>query len=199
MCAYCVDYEICSEYNPCNQEFVDLNISCQDVIVNSNITPYLETCGVMSIGDYCTIIFILLTILSIIYILISNKYIKNKHEELERPANVIFMSLCIFIILCLIAMFTLYRLVLGNVGTYYNNLYVVLKYLSILITVLLLLIIFGIILIIIIFSLGKCVITKTKNTAVGNYVEKITNKLPCVTVKRRSIFEDAYEDEYLSL
>lgn len=199
LCAYCVDIQMCGEYNPCEQSFIDFNYPCQDIIINSNVTEYLETCGIMTIGDYCTIIFILLAIICMIYIIISNKYIKNKYEELEKPANIIFMTLCFVIIIALTIIFAIYRIVLSNVSQYYNNLYVVLKDLSITITIILILIIIGTIVIIILFNIGKCFFNKTKNTKIEYYIEKIKTKLPCFkSNERRSIFNDVYEDEYSS-
>lgn len=199
LCAYCVDIQMCGEYNPCEQNFVNINYQCQDIIINSNVTQYLETCGIMTIGDYCTIIFILLAIICMIYIIISNKYIKTKYEELEKPLNVIFITLCSMIIIALTVIFTIYRIVLSNVSQYYDNLYVVLKYLSIIITVILILIILSVIVVIISFSICGYIIDKTKDTWIHDYVEKIKIKLPCLKInKRRNIFEDTYENEYLT-
>lgn len=206
MCAYCVDYNVCGEYNPCDNTFVDIVISCNNIIINSNVTPYLETCATMTIGDYCTIIFILVAILCIIYVLINNAFIKNKCEEFEKPCNILFLTLCTIITISLTIIFTLYRLILTNVSKYFDSLYSVLKDLTIIITVLLLITIIISIFVILLSYLIRCIINKTNDTKVGEILEKILNFVPCLakillpekkykdSILNESPFDSNYED-----
>lgn len=195
LCAYCVDTSTCAEYNPCENAFVSPSFPCNDIIINTSITSYLETCGIMTIADYCTIIFILVTVLAMLYIIINNNFIKNKREELEKPLNVLFITFCSMIIVVLIIIFTMYRLVLNDITKYYNTLYNTLKYLTIAITVTLLIVITIIIIIIITICIGQCIITKTKDTCFGNLIEKIRNTLNCCnTNKKRDLLVNSYDD-----
>lgn len=126
LCAYCLTYDICVNYDPCSLTLEDTSVLCPDYITNNSTDNYYEYCSAFTIEDYIVLLFISILFIIAMYLIARQEIIRVGCVKVEKICDMICWAICCFIILSLIVTFALYRSVLYANTSDIENLYILL-------------------------------------------------------------------------